>query len=149
MFGLALFVDDKDRERFLWLLNDLAAQTRIQVRAYCLMTTHYHLLLEGTSRDLSRLMHRLNSRYAQRYNARRDHEGHVFGERYSAYVIRDEEHLEKTIAYIQAKPVKAGLCKRIEDWTWTWIDTDPWDRPLRGQSLRANAGRSARRYSTS
>jgi putative transposase len=122
MFRLRLFVDDRDRQRFIWLLSDFAAQAGIKVYAYCLMDTHYHLLVEGSSTGLSRLMHRLDSRYAQRYNARHDHTGHVFAERYSAYLIRDDAHLERAIAYIQANPVSAGLCEQVEDWPWTWID---------------------------
>ena len=75
-----LFVDDHDRKRFLWLLNRFCSEYGIRRLAYCLMGTHYHLLLEGTSADLSRLMHQLNSRYAQRFNERHGRHGHLFGE---------------------------------------------------------------------
>ena len=121
MSRLRLFVDDHDRERFLWLLNDHAARIGMKVLAYCLMDTHYHLLVEGTSARLGALMQRLNGRYASRYNARHDHTGHVFAERFSVYLVRDEEHLEKTLGYIRDNPVKVGLCGRGEDWPWTWI----------------------------
>ncbi len=118
---LQLFVDDHDRERFLWLLNDNAVRFGVRVLAYCLMDTHYHLLVEGTSAALGALMRRLNGRYAGHYNARHDHRGHVFGERYAVYVVRDEQHLEATLAYIRDNPVKVGLCERSEDWPWTRI----------------------------
>jgi len=37
----ALFVDDHDRKRFLWLLSQLCNQCGIRRRAHCLMGTHY------------------------------------------------------------------------------------------------------------
>jgi putative transposase len=78
-------------------------------------------LLEGTSDKLRALMHRLNGLHANRYNTRHEHTGHVFGERYSVYLVRDEAHPEKTLGYIRDNPVKAGLCAPGEDWPWTWI----------------------------
>jgi REP-associated tyrosine transposase len=117
-----LFVDDHDRKRFLWLLNRLCAEYGIRRLACCLMRTHYHLLLEGSSADLSRLMRRLNSRYAQRFNERHDRYGHLFGERYTVRVIQDDEQLADTYAYIDANPRKAGLCGWDERWPWSWAD---------------------------
>jgi putative transposase len=66
-------------------------------------------------------MHRLNGRYARHFNDRHSRRGHLFGDRFSAYLVRDAEHLEQTYAYIEANPVKAGLCAQIDDWPWTWI----------------------------
>ena len=116
-----LFVDDHDRSRFVSLLRELAPQHGVRCRAYCVMGTHYHLLLDGSAVDLASLMKRLNGRYARRYNERHDRHGHVFAERYSAWVVRDERHLEQAYAYIDANPVKAGLCESGDRWPWTWI----------------------------
>ena len=33
--------------------------------------------------------------------------------------IRNEQHLQSTIEYIQQNPVKAGLCVNIADWRWS------------------------------
>jgi putative transposase len=150
-----LFVDDLDRRHFLWLLNGHCSEYRIRRRAYCLMDTHYHLLLEGAAADLSRLMHRLNSRYAQRFNERHDRYGHLFGERYTVRIVRHEKQLADTYAYIEANPRKAGLCGWDDRWPWSWADvprlsshptgTDPSGVGPYGTSA---GGRSARRYST-
>jgi REP element-mobilizing transposase RayT len=32
--------------------------------------------------------------------------------------IRNQRHFQNTVAYIEGNPVKAGLCKYPEDWTW-------------------------------
>jgi len=118
-----LFVDDYDRRRFLWLLNELCRENGVRRRAYCLMGTHYHLLLEGRAADLSPLMRRLNSRYAQRFNERHNRYGHLFGERYTVRVVHDERQLVDTYAYIEANPGRAGLCRWDERWPWSWTDT--------------------------
>ena len=96
VFGLDLFPDDRDRYVFLWLLGELTERFPIRCLAYCLMGTHYHLLLEGTASDLGAAMQRLNGRYARTFNERHNRSGHVFAERYSARVIADEQHLEQT-----------------------------------------------------
>ncbi len=86
-------------------------------------------------------MRHLNGRYAQRFNRRHGWSGHVFAQRYSAYVIRDARHLEQACAYIAANPVKAGLCETDEDWPWTWIGDESSSRvPV---SLLLRSGSSA------
>jgi REP-associated tyrosine transposase len=121
VFDQQLFVDDEDRRAFVWLLGEVTTRFRLRCFAYCLMATHYHLLVEGRAADLGDAMQRLNGRFARRFNERHLRRGHVFGQRYSAWVVRDEEHLDETYRYIGANPVKAGLCKAEEDWPWTWI----------------------------
>jgi len=126
--GEPLFEDDHDRKRFLWLLNRFCNDYGMRRRAYCLMGTHYHLLLEGAAEDLPRLMQRLNGRYAQRFNERHHRSGHLFGERHAVRVVRGERQLEDTYRYIDGNPGKAGLCGWDERWPWCWTDT-----PLRTQ----------------
>jgi putative transposase len=122
VFGLELFVDDNDRYVFLWLLGELTERFAIRCLANCLMGTHYHLLLEGTTADLGAAMQRLNGRYARRFNERHLRSGHLFAERYCARVIVDDRHLEEAHEYIASNPAKAGLCEGDEPWPWTWIE---------------------------
>ncbi len=119
--GAQLFVDDDDRRSFLWLLEFVIARFELACWAYCLMGTHYHLLLEGRREQLSEGMKRLNGRYARRFNERHGRRGHVFADRYSAYLIEDESHYRDACAYIQANPVRAGLCGSAAEWPWTWV----------------------------
>ena len=139
VFERPLFEDDDDRRAFLWLVDGAIREFDVECLAYCLMGTHYHLLLRCAQADLSRAMHRLNGRYARHVNDRYSRTGHVFGDRYSAYVIRDERHLEKACAYIKANPAKAGLCKTVDEWPWTWISYDAERRP-RAHAASSNTG---------
>ncbi len=121
MFGLSVFTDDEDRRRFLYLLGEITVRFDVRCLAYCLMTTHYHLIFGCPTADLSPAMRRLNGRYAQCYNHRHERVGHVWGGRYSSYVIASEEHLAEALAYIAANPIAAGLSRTVDEWPWTWF----------------------------
>jgi REP element-mobilizing transposase RayT len=83
------------------------------------MGTHYHLVLEASRAQLSDGMRRLNGDYARRFNRRHGRRGHLFEERFSSFVLRDERHLEAAVAYVLQNPVRAGLCAQARDWQWS------------------------------
>jgi putative transposase len=114
-----LFLDDEDRRDFINLLRLIVLGERWRCHAYCLMTNHYHLVLETSRERLSEGMRRLNGRYARRFNWRHDRTGHLFEGRYSAKVIDDERQLSTACAYVLANPVRAGICSRVDDWPWS------------------------------
>ena len=69
-------------------------------------------------------MHRLNGLYAQHFNRRHGRKGHLYEERFSAWVVNDEAHFENTIRYVLENPVRAGLCRRVEDGVWSWASSE-------------------------
>ncbi len=115
----ALFRDDSDRGRFIALLTQTVRTLRWSCHAYCLMTTHYHLLVETSQASLSKGMHRLNGVYAQGFNKRHARKGHVFEERFSAFVVESDEHFVAACQYVLGNPVRAGICDLAEDWPWS------------------------------
>ena len=120
--GIAIFMDDTDRQRFSILLPRISSAFEWRCHAYCLMTTHYHLLIESQLTDLSRGMACLNSTHARAFNNRHERFGHLFSERFTSYVIESEEHYERAIRYILENPAKAGLCPDARAWPWSGID---------------------------
>ena len=72
----AIFDDDRDRERFLSCLARMSTLFRVRLHAYCLMTNHYHLILETSEANLSRAIQWLNVSYAVYYNQRHEYAGH-------------------------------------------------------------------------
>jgi REP element-mobilizing transposase RayT len=72
-----IFQEDRDRHLLLHILGEVVGRYRWVCHSYCLMTNHYHLLLETPEANLSRGMRQLNGLYTQRFN--RDHErvGHI------------------------------------------------------------------------
>jgi putative transposase len=115
----SIFRDDFDRAAFCRLLTQALARFEWRCDAYCLMTTHFHLVIVTSRSSLSKGMHWLSGLYAQRYNNRHGRRGHLFENRFSAYVVRDEEHWQDTCRYVFDNPVKAGLCEKAADWPWS------------------------------
>lgn len=99
----------------------LAAEPRFgwAYDVYCLMTNHFHLIVRTPLPLLSQGMHWLNGVYAQRFNRRYGRRGHLFENRFSARVMRDEKHWERSCRYVLENPVKAGLCEFATDWPWS------------------------------
>lgn len=61
----AIYLDDADRHAFLRLLSREVQQHRWRCYAYCLMSNHYHLLIETPEGNLVSGMRRLNGVYSQ------------------------------------------------------------------------------------
>ena len=114
-----IYLDRDDRRYFMRLLADVVHRLAWRMYAMCLMTTHYHLVLEATRPRLSGGMQRLNGRYAEAFNARYERRGHLFGDRFAARVLESEEYLAAACRYVVLNPVRAGLCERAADWPWS------------------------------
>jgi putative transposase len=114
----AICLDDVDYRALRDQIVDVTRRFEWELHGYCLMPNHYHLLVETEHEQLSRGMQRLNGLYAQHFNGRHDFVGHLFQGRYSAYVIKDEEHFSNAVTYLAYNPVNAGLCAAADDWPW-------------------------------
>lgn len=116
-----IFLDDADRRLFLGLLAESVERFAWHCHAFCLMGTHYHLVVEAVRAGLSAGVHWLNGFYAQRFNARHDRTGHLFGGRFHAWLLDDEEHFRETCRYVALNPVRAGLCRKANEWPWSGV----------------------------
>lgn len=116
---LELFRDDQDRAQFLSLLSYSLAQSGCVLWAYLLMTNHYHLVLYGSSDQLTSCMRRLGTMYSLYHNRRYGLNGHAFDGPYQAYPQPTPLLTLWTVAYVFMNPVKAGLCSRAEDYPWS------------------------------
>ena len=103
-----LFRDDVDRMVFLRELVRAGAKVEWDCLAFCLMDTHYHLLLEVDDGALPRGMHSLNFRYAGQFNDRHAMKGHVMGARYDSVRIEDDEHLLNAFKYVVLESGRGG-----------------------------------------
>jgi putative transposase len=114
-----LFRDDADRMTFLRELARARAKASWTCVGYCLMSSHYHLILDVQDEALPVGMHSLNFRYACAYNARYAMKGHVFAARYDSPRVRDDDHLLAVYRYAMRNPVRADLCAEPQDWRWS------------------------------
>jgi putative transposase len=114
-----IYRDRHDYEFFRALFLELAVELEWRCHTYCLMPTHFHLLLEIEHANLSQGMHRLNWRSAMRFNWRYGYKGHLFDRRFYSGVIEAEAHFLETARYIVLNPVRAGICGHPADWEFS------------------------------
>ena len=117
--GSPIVMDDEDRRSFLALLRRTQARHSWRLHAFCLMTTHVHLVVETPKPNLSRGMQRLLSAHAQEFNRRWNRFGHLFADRFSARLIEDEEYFFEVCRYVFDNPVKAGVARSPSAWPWS------------------------------
>ena len=115
----AHFHDDIDRVDFLRELARVTAKSNWKCIAFCLMTSHYHLIVDVEDGVLPKAMHRVNLAYAKGFNQRHALRGHVQFRRYGSRRIVDEEDLLGTFKYVVRNPVEAGLCPSAASWPWS------------------------------
>jgi putative transposase len=108
-----------DKPLFLEVLNEAREKYNILIHGYCLMTNHYHLLVETPDGNLSIAMRYINGVYTQRSNARNKTVGHIFQGRYKAILVDKDEYLLCLCRYIELNPVRAGLVTAPEEWEWS------------------------------
>ena len=111
--------NDLDCATLLGIYQDVATLMEWETYAYCLMTNHYHFVLRTTAADIAVGMHRLNSRWAGRYNRRYLFTGHVFERRYASRLVTSDDQLLGAIRYVVLNPVRAGLCDHPSEWEWS------------------------------
>jgi putative transposase len=117
--GTPIFRTETDRRFFLRLLADVVERNNWFVHVFCLMTNHFHLVVESRLDELSNGLHRLNGVYAQAFNRRYGRKGHLFGDRFWSGLIESDDELEATCRYVLANPVRAGLCIDASAWPWS------------------------------
>ncbi|MEA3276937.1 MAG: transposase, partial [Pseudomonadota bacterium] len=104
-----IYPTDADRRLFLDVLADVWERFNWTVHAYCLMSNHYHLLVETPDANLSKGMRQLNGVYTQRFNRTHDRVGHVFQGRYKAILVQKETNLLDLARYLVLNPVRARM----------------------------------------
>ena len=114
-----IFRSARDREKFLSYLESSTQRYGAVIHVYCLMTNHYHLLLETPLGNLSQIMRHINGAYTTYFNTRRQRSGHLFQGRYKAIVVDADEYAEELSRYIHLNPVRAGIVERPEEYQWS------------------------------
>jgi REP element-mobilizing transposase RayT len=114
-----IYRGDGDRQMFLALLAEVCERFNWRGHAYCLMSNHYHLLMETPDANLSQGMRQLNGVYTRRFNDSHGRCGHVFQGRYKAIIVQKETYLKELARYIVLNPVRARMVERPQDWPWS------------------------------
>jgi len=131
-----IYLDD-DRHKWLELFAQVCERYNWRCRAYCLMSNHYHVVIETVEGNLSKGMRQLNGVYTQYFNRRHQRVGHVFQGRYKGILVEKDSYLLELSRYVVLNPVRAQMVKNALKWPWSsyramigeqpspdWLETD-------------------------
>ena len=108
-----MFKEDEDKNYFLDLLKICKEKYQCRVYAYCLMTNHYHILLDTNGFDISKFMKSLNQRYVKYINKKYRRRGHLLADRFNSKIVTNSEYALTVSAYIHNNE-KTFLSTRIK-----------------------------------
>jgi len=109
---------------FLQTLEESCQKTDWQIHAWCLMSNHFHLVVETPRGNLVAGMKWLLGTYTMRYNRREKEFGHLFSGRYKALIVdgSGNGYLKTVCDYVHLNPVRAGLVgteQGLEAYRWS------------------------------
>ena len=134
--GVTLFAQHGDFSAFERLLRQAQERQPIRLLAYCLMPTHWHMVLWPESDgDLASFMWWLTLTHVQRWHAfhRTAGMGPLYRGRYKSFPVQTDGHFLTVCRYVERNPLRAGLVRRAEEWLWSSLsrgrDVKRPDRP--------------------
>jgi putative transposase len=129
-----LFAKVEDYAAFERVLEELFERTRLRILSYCVLPSHWHLLLwPREDGELSEAMRWLTVTHAQRWHAHRHSAGTgpVYQGRFKSFPMQSDEHFLTAARYVERNALRANLVDRAEDWRWSSL----WRRVQKDKSL--------------
>jgi len=142
-----IFRDEKDFERFIWMIRFFSIPQKrlsfsklrrdykehhwrekiqslaelfpseIQIIAYCLMPTHFHLVVfQKKPYAISKFIKKLLASYTQYVNLKRNRKGPLWEGRFKHVLCETDEQLIHLTRYVHLNPVTAYLEDKPENW---------------------------------
>ncbi len=114
-----IYRDDADYEMFLKIACKACRAYRVVLHNYCLMTNHFHLLVETELENLSLFMKHINSNYAIYFNKKTKRSGHLWQGRFYSRYISSDAYYYTLIQYIEQNPIEAGVVTEVGEYPYT------------------------------
>ncbi len=114
-----IFFETENYRFFLRQLRRYLVPHALEIIAYCLMPTHYHILARSLTDDLSTYMQPFVLSYTKAINKRHGRAGALFQGRFKVIHVNRETYLLHLSRYIHLNPVSARLVQRPEDWEFS------------------------------
>lgn len=118
---IKLFRRDEDYMAFERTLTEARQRLPIGVLAYCVMPTHWHLVLRPErDGDLSAFMQWLTLTHAQRWRTSHHTVGYgpLYQGRFKSFAIQEDGHLLTVLRYVERNPLRAKLVTTAQAWRW-------------------------------
>ncbi|WP_095211313.1 transposase [Endozoicomonas ascidiicola] len=110
-----IYREDADFQLFLATLAEVCDRFNWVIHSFCLMTNHYHLVVETPDANLSQGMRQLNGVYTTRFNRKYGRVGHLFQGRYKAILVDKDAYLMELSRYVVLNPVRARMVESPND----------------------------------
>jgi len=123
-----LFAAPEEFATFLELVTAATEKFKMRLWGYCLMSNHWHFVIEvESSDDMSRWVHWISNRHVRLYHRenRQLGGGHIYQGRFKSFPIQDERYLFEVLRYVEANPLRARLVERAEQWLWSSLSSEP------------------------
>jgi len=151
-----IFFSEQDYRFFLETLQEGKEKYPCSIYSYCLLTNHFHLLIEPKEKEgVSLLMKFLGVKYVSYINKFHNRTGTLWEGRFKCSLIDRETYFLSCLRYIEMNPVRAGIVKAPELYHWSSyrfrafgegnrvLDSDAWydgleNNPERRQLLYRN-----------
>lgn len=108
-----MFADNGDRRRFLERLAYDAEAFGVRLYAYCLMSNHYHLVLETPHANISSFMQSLQTSYHLYYNLRHRRSGAVSQGRFKTRLVEGDAYLLNLTRYVHLNAVQTKQARNL------------------------------------
>jgi len=115
----SIYQTNRDFEKFIGYLESATERYGARIHCFCLMTNHYHLLLETPRGNLQAILHHLNTSYTNYFNTKNKRVGHLFQGRYKAILVEKDRYALELSRYIHLNPVRAQLVKHPIQYPWS------------------------------
>ena len=116
---MQVFEELADYEYFEELMCFYAKSYGITIHNYCLMSNHYHILLEITQENLSKFMRQLNMNYSIYFNKKNRRTGHLWQGRFKSWYVTDEAYFYTLMCYIEQNPIRANRVNDIKEYPYS------------------------------
>lgn len=112
---MSIFRSDLDRQDLLSRFKKVLSESNAILYAWVFMDNHVHLLIKTTDVKLGKIMHRVLTGYAVRFNLKYHRCGYLYQGRFKSTVCDEEDYFLRLVRYIHLNPLIAGLVKDLEE----------------------------------
>lgn len=120
--GMDVFPNDKVKDIFLNLVREKSRLLKIEIYAYCILDSHFHIVLQNSVGKMSEFLRQICGQYASIYRKIEGGRGYVFQDRFRSTLIQDDSYLKMSILYVLLNPVRAKIVLNPFSYNWSSIN---------------------------
>jgi len=101
-------------------LVDSQSVDLVEIIAFCIMPTHFHLILKQREPDgISRYFKNILNSYTRYFNTKHNRKGPLWESRFKSIPVKDDVYLLHLTRYIHLNPVSLGLVENPSEWRYS------------------------------